>query len=155
MERHRLPDFLIIGGQKCGTTWIWKRLRNHSEVRVPPRKEIHFFDKRIMNHDLEWYANEVKDKVNLNRIIGEKTPCYGHLDRRTIEFVKLVLPKAKIILVLRDPVKRVWSQARMEVGGYNTRHATKKHLLRLMFNVGTSRNFKRGDYQSILENWRH
>ena len=38
------PDFLVIGAQKSGTTWLYQNLRTHPEIWLPPEKEIHFFD---------------------------------------------------------------------------------------------------------------
>lgn len=40
------PDFLGIGAQKCGTTWLWRMLAGHSDVWVPPEKEIHFLEEK-------------------------------------------------------------------------------------------------------------
>jgi hypothetical protein len=39
-----LPDFLVIGAQKAGTTWLFQNLRVHPQIWFPPEKEIHFFD---------------------------------------------------------------------------------------------------------------
>lgn len=40
----RCPDFLVIGAQKAGTTWLFENLRGHDEIWLPPSKEIHYFD---------------------------------------------------------------------------------------------------------------
>jgi hypothetical protein len=40
-----LPDFLVIGAQKAGTTWLYAQLQNHPQVWLPPIKEIHYFDR--------------------------------------------------------------------------------------------------------------
>ncbi|MFM8746704.1 MAG: sulfotransferase domain-containing protein [Aestuariivirga sp.] len=39
------PDFLVIGGQKCGTSWLQDNLSTHPQVWLPPTKEVHYFDK--------------------------------------------------------------------------------------------------------------
>jgi len=39
------PDFLVIGGQKCGTSWLQDNLSSHPQVWLPPTKEVHYFDK--------------------------------------------------------------------------------------------------------------
>ena len=41
----KLPDFLILGSPRCGTTWLAKALGSHPEVFMPSRKELHFFDR--------------------------------------------------------------------------------------------------------------
>jgi hypothetical protein len=38
------PHFLVIGGQKCGTSWLQDNLSQHPRVWLPPIKEIHYFD---------------------------------------------------------------------------------------------------------------
>ena len=39
------PDFLVIGGQKCGTTWLQDNLEQHPQIWLPPTKEVHYFDR--------------------------------------------------------------------------------------------------------------
>ena len=41
------PDFIVIGTQKAGTTWLYEQLNNHPEVMMPPQKEIHYFDRSL------------------------------------------------------------------------------------------------------------
>src|SRR5262245_13183400 len=42
----RFPDFLGIGAQKAGTTWLYEQLRRHPDVWLPPEKELHYFDRK-------------------------------------------------------------------------------------------------------------
>ena len=42
--KKNLPTFLGIGAQKAGTTWLYKKLVQHPEIWIPPKKELHFFD---------------------------------------------------------------------------------------------------------------
>ena len=46
------PDFLCIGAQRSGTTWLYQNLRRHPEIWMPPAKEIHYFDEREMIRSL-------------------------------------------------------------------------------------------------------
>lgn len=52
------PDFLCIGAQKAGTTWLYRNLQRHRQVWLPPRKEVHYFD---------WRASEPKGAIALYR----------------------------------------------------------------------------------------
>ncbi|MGN2275040.1 sulfotransferase family protein [Priestia megaterium] len=105
-----LPYFLIIGAMKCGTTSLYKYLMQHPNVIPAKRKEIHFFD---MNYDkgTSWYKSQFPLLLNSkeNFITGEASPYYlfhPHAARRIHETV----PQAKLIVLLRNPVERAYSQ---------------------------------------------
>ena len=53
-KQRPLPDFIGIGAQRCGTSWLYRRLGEHPELWLPPIKEIHFF-------------NDLRDDVSLHR----------------------------------------------------------------------------------------
>jgi hypothetical protein len=116
----KLPNFLIIGAQKSGTTWLAHILSQHDEIFIP-LNEIHFFNKENnYKKGLEWYSNHFK-KANDNQKIGEKTPNYFSITKKPIRskyaehapFInkKIVetLPNVKIIILLRNPVERAIS----------------------------------------------
>jgi hypothetical protein len=48
------PDFLVIGAQKAGTTWLYRNLRVHPQIWMPEEKEIHYFDEKIRFQDGLW-----------------------------------------------------------------------------------------------------
>lgn len=113
MSGQRLPDFLIIGAQKAGTTWLKAQLRAHSEVFMC-RDEVHFFD-----HDdrfargPEWYGTHFLDAA-ADKLIGEKTPEYLYLSESIgvpdgARRVHDLLPAARLIALFRDPVTRALS----------------------------------------------
>lgn len=108
----KLPDFVCVGAMRAGTTTLWAELRAHPEMFLPERKELHFFD-RDFDHGIESYAAHF-DTAPEGRIRGEVTPSYMYRDdwrRRLHE----TLPEAKLISILRDPVKRAWSHYRYSV----------------------------------------
>lgn len=101
-----LPNFIIIGAMKSGTTSLARYLGSHPEVFMATQKEVHFFDR---HYDLgaEWYMTQfadVKDEV----AVGEATPGYMSSDGVIEKMAKLV-PDAKLIAVLRNPVDRAYS----------------------------------------------
>jgi sulfotransferase family protein len=109
-----LPNFLIVGAQKAGTTWLTARLREHSEVFMR-KGEVHFFNvDDSYRKGLNWYADQFHD-WNGQRVIGEKTPDYlwinrpngegGHIPER----IHQSIPDTKIIIILRNPVSRAIS----------------------------------------------
>ena len=105
-----LPDFVIIGGKKCGTTFLYHLLSRHPYVAPAVDKEVHFFDIRF-DWGTDWYRSHFPAPVKKEgrRVItGEASPFYlyhPHAARRAAETV----PRAKLIALLRDPVDRAYS----------------------------------------------
>ncbi|HUB84468.1 MAG TPA: sulfotransferase domain-containing protein [Rhizomicrobium sp.] len=101
-----LPDFLIVGAPKCGTTSLFEYLCGHPDVARPARKEIHYFDENYAR-GLRWYRAHFPI-AGPTHITGEATTAYLFAKDAPARAAALV-PDAKIIAVLRDPVRRVIS----------------------------------------------
>jgi hypothetical protein len=111
-----LPDFLIVGSTKCGTTSLHGWLIEHPFV-APTKKEIHFFDMNY-GHRADWYRcyfPRVRERDAFTAehgrpfISGEATASYlAHYwtPRRAAKLV----PEARLIVCLRDPADRAYSQ---------------------------------------------
>jgi hypothetical protein len=109
-----LPDFIIVGVMKGGTTSLYSYLLQHPQVLPALKKEVHFFDLNYQR-GINWYRahfathREASPERHSNRVImGEASPYYcfhPHAIRRIAE----VVPAAKLILLLRDPVERARS----------------------------------------------
>jgi hypothetical protein len=108
----RLPDFLIIGAQKAGTTSLHVSLRKHPDVWLPRMKEVHFFDWAYTN-GIDWYLEHFEDAGD-ETVVGETSPFYL-FHPAVPERVAAVLPDAKLIAVLRDPVDRAVSHYQYQV----------------------------------------
>lgn len=110
-----LPDFVIVGAQRAGTTSLYKYLAEHPDVgRVRLGKGVHYFDTNF-GRSMDWYRSHFPidaDKVPfLDRPthVGEGAPYYmfhPECPRRIDER----LPGVKIIAILRDPIERAHSQ---------------------------------------------
>lgn len=103
----RLPDFLGLGVQKGGTTTLQQLLQQHPQVHLPPSKELQFFSLHA-SRGTGWYQQQFADAGD-RACCGEITPYYifhPEVPRR----VQALLPKVKLILLLRDPVERALSQ---------------------------------------------
>jgi hypothetical protein len=121
-QLHLLPDFIIIGAMRCGTTSLHRYLSQHPCVRVPETKELHFFDQQFAK-GLSWYRRLFPTYLDRLRaqwrtghrlVTGESTPYYlfnPHAPSRVCEAV----PRAKLIVLLRDPVDRAYSHYVYEV----------------------------------------
>lgn len=109
-----LPNFLIIGGMRCGSTTLANILNSQQDVLIPENKELHYFDQRnpeipsVVEYGRHFFSAE-----NV-RHIGEATPDYlttAGCARR----ISRDLPGVKLIAILRDPVRRAWSHYRFSV----------------------------------------
>lgn len=116
-----IVDFLVIGAQKCGTTWISHLLAQHPEIHIPRRKELHYFNHRgHLAKGLDWYRAQFTPHPG-ERFTAEATPNYfwNHTlpgDRHGIvqcseiaPQVRAINPEARLVLALRDPVERAVS----------------------------------------------
>lgn len=114
-----LPDFAIIGAQKAGTTSLYAYLSAHPQVLPAARKEVHFFDREYPRGEL-WYRSmfplraSLRPRAGARPITGEATPYYL-FHPLAAERAAGLLPRARLIVVLRDPVERAWSHYRHEV----------------------------------------
>lgn len=117
-DRRVLPDFLIVGAQRCGTTSLHEWLAADPAVRFPRlRKGIHYFDTNY-EQDLRWYRGQFPTQRSVARLagslggarvrVGEGSPYY--LFHPAIpQRVQNDLPDVQLIAILRDPVARAWS----------------------------------------------
>lgn len=184
------PDFLGIGLQKAGTSWLYEQLSRHPEIWMPKRKELHFFDtslnedwnlrrqrrarKRLLeianqlmadgenesevdfseleeqvllskpDNDLAWYSSIWSKLSPVEKVAGEITPAYSIIEEETIRVIKEELKVPKVILLLRDPVERAWSQYKMMTERKSNdpdKVYKKKRLL------------ERGNVERILNRW--
>lgn len=135
------PDFLYIGAPRAGSTWLYLNLQKHPDVWIPPCKGINYFHPRFQIYRLHrlqhfwkdafidgkpevraWYRKYfltpfVNDRWYINlfpkeRVTGEIAESYCSLSRDRIQHIHRVMPRAKIIFVLRNPVERVLSQGK-------------------------------------------
>ena len=101
-----LPNFLIAGAMRAGTTSLARQLEEHPDVFMARRKEVHFFD-RYYERGLAWYGQHFV-QADGAAAIGEATQTYLY-DGAALERIATVLPNIRLIALLRDPVDRAYS----------------------------------------------
>lgn len=106
-----LPDFLIVGAQKAGTTALYSYLRWHPDVTGPAFKEISFFDRHYMRGE-RWYRAHFPRRRG--HIVGEASPSYLFHPAAPERAARLV-PAVRLIALLRNPVDRAFSHYQHEV----------------------------------------
>lgn len=106
-----LPTFLGIGVQRGGSTWLHTLLDSHPDVYMPTRrKEIRFFD-RYYDHGLGWYEDffSAPEEARRYKAIGEISPEYYECEECP-ERIFNTFPNVKMIIMLRHPISRAYSQ---------------------------------------------
>jgi len=158
--------FICIGSTKCGTTWLHSQLQRHSNVHMPPGKEIHYWEwvrsphladttisnrfaqlelpgvesivrvasalsqpvrnkalrlsklrsmlKSRYSNDHSEYVSYLFDNSGEAKVVCDFTPNYVLLNRRTFSEILNIYPNVKFLLLMRDPVERLWSSVKFE-----------------------------------------
>jgi Sulfotransferase family len=144
-------DFLGIGAQKAGTTWIYRHLSRHPQISFPAGKEVHFWDQHRSN-GVNWWLGLFADDWQ-GRKQGEITPAYAILDPATIREIATLLPDLRVFYSLRNPIARAWSSALMALERAEMTIDEASHVWFLdHFKSAGSR--RRSDYVSCMTNWR-
>jgi hypothetical protein len=118
-----LPNFLIIGASKCGTTALYYYLKQHPEISFPSLKEPKYFSSinekfphnGVGDSSVDKYAIKTLDQYkNLfskieNKRVGEASPDTIYFHAKTAPHVKEILGDIPVIIILREPVKRAFS----------------------------------------------
>lgn len=143
-----LPNFIGIGAPRAGTTWLNTLLASHPDVFTPTvRDEINFFD-HYYERGLEWYETLFPrpEEAGRYRAIGEITPQYLECEgcpKRIFE----TLPDSKLIVMLRHPVARAYSQYGLYVQRRNYRGSFEEFL------ADKPRSLERGFYSRYLKRY--
>ena len=135
----RFPDFLIIGPQRTGTTWLHAHLRFHPQIFLSEPKELFFFSsletrdpKRFVSDQLSWYLRFFRDPlwrraakaaICLRRhgeryrpiVRGEATASYAAMAPAVIDDIVALKPDVRAILMVRHPIERAWSHAKKDL----------------------------------------
>jgi hypothetical protein len=117
LDRGALPNLIVIGGLKCGTTSLHHYLSLHPDVAMSRPKELNFFIAEL-NWELGrgWYASHFDPG---SPIRGESSPHYTNRPRfeGVAERMRSLVPEARIVYVVRDPIERLLSHYLHNLGG--------------------------------------
>ena len=122
--KDNLPDFFIVGAAKSGTTSLYHYLEQHPSVFLPKNKEPKYFVSKIVEFPQEGKGDElacelmIKDitkykqlfhQKGQGQICGEASVDYLYYSEKVIPLIKNEVGDSKIIIILRDPVKRAFA----------------------------------------------
>jgi SAM-dependent methyltransferase len=149
-------DFLGIGAQKGGTTWLFRQLLRHPQVAFPRGKEMHYWDRHPSPQADEWVrllqpsSRRTPDGRPVRT--GEITPAYAILPDEPIRAIHDRCPDLRLFMSLRNPIARSWSMALMDLTrlGMRLEETGEEWFLEKFRSEGSRR---RGDYAGCLERW--
>ena len=200
VSQSEFPNFLCIGTQKAGITWLSANLAKHPDIWLPKRNELHFLDRkfpidmlkterhlaleaakkgskkswqkkweklkkkydwetllwetryRLAKGDESWYAGLFDNAQG--RITGDLTPSYVLLGEEAIKYMHSHRPNTKIILLMREPIDRAWSHAKMDIVTHAGRSidAVSDEEFKAHFNLPSA--IARSDYVDIHKRWK-
>jgi hypothetical protein len=107
-----LPDFVVLGAQKAGTTALYTYLRRHPGITGPSWKEVSFFDRHYARGE-RWYRGNFPLRAR-GALVGEASPSYI-FHPQAPERVAALVPYVSLIAILRNPVDRAYSHYQHEV----------------------------------------
>lgn len=144
-------SFLGIGAQKAGTSWLYEKMRLHPDIAFPGGKEVHFWDE-YSARGIEWYHSLFAGPGLEGKICGDVTPAYAILPIEKIRECHAVFPDLKLIYLLRNPIDRAWSSAKMALvrAEMEISEASDQWFIDHFKSRGS---LLRGDYETCLRNW--
>ena len=109
-----LPDFLILGAQKAGTTALYSYLRRHPSITGPSWKEVSYFDRHYARGEA-WYRGNFPNKARTRgKLVGEASPSYV-FHPLAPQRVRELVPEARLVVLVRNPIDRALSHYQHEV----------------------------------------
>lgn len=118
MDRsRRLPDFIVIGAMKSGTTSLYTWLAQQPEVFLPATKEPNFFSRdEVWGRGAPWYSSLFAPAAD-DQVVGEASVSYTRPDRGEVAADRIwsLVPGARLIYLVRHPIDRIRSHYRHQV----------------------------------------
>jgi len=174
-DLRRFPDFLILGPQRTGTTWLFFNLHMHPEILLHRMKETYFFSTLgkpdnphfkfpFLEDYLDSFAEPLGERLKKHytclrkslafyrpKVLGEATASYALLPEEVVAEIVRLKPQIKGIIMLRDPVERAWSHAKKTlVRGKNEPVGFEK--FRAYFETSGQR--QRAGYAAMVDLWK-
>ena len=154
----RKPDFIGVGVQRSGTTYLQTCLEQHPEIGKPARG-LHFFSRNsdynpeileVAELDLDWYERQL-GRFTEALIVGEFSVTYGFVENaeRVAGLIREHYPETKILIALRNPAKRAVS----ELGKLRQRAEISKNTTVDDFVANSPEIIERGRYSAILRTY--
>ncbi|UWQ21553.1 sulfotransferase domain-containing protein [Jannaschia sp. W003] len=141
----RLPDAIVVGAPKTGTTTLCAALARVDGIWMYPRKETHFFNDHYARRGIDWYRDLFRDAPE-DALVMEGTPDYAMAPGIDETFARMArhVPRARLVYMLREPVARVESHLVQMMANHRRAMPLAEALARWPEVVDTS------DYPAVL-----
>lgn len=175
----RFPDFLILGPQRTGTSWLSYHLKAHPEVFLPKGKETYFFSTLLEPEKPHFDYPRLEDYLEMAmsdsttrklrrhveslvrhqtayapKTLGDATASNATLSVEAIREICLINPDIKAILTMRTPQERVWSHAKKKFTEHSSQTMDDIDPEALDKFLRASGQLQRGMYSTMIANWR-
>jgi hypothetical protein len=141
---------------RCGSTWLYQVLKLHPDIQMSHRKEMDFFFMpQMLQHDFRWYEAHFQPNNGSEpkSIRGEISPRYARLKAWQVNRIAELLPDLRILLTLRHPIERVWSQTLYDFGRLQTRDVKRVGSVEFLRQLERARNRFSSDYLRMIKVW--
>ncbi len=154
--RQMLPNFIVIGSQKAGTTSLYRVLSRHPEIFMPEKKELNFFFRQgEYEKGISYYEEYFEAAPARAKTLGEASPgyiCHPEAAAR----IAFHMPNVKLILTVRNPVDRAYSQYwsdRRHLSQSLSFEEAVEHHLETSYEPGRVGYFSRGVYAPYIREY--
>lgn len=145
-SRARLPDFLVIGAPRSGTTWLQHNLATNAGAFTPRTKELKYFSSRWQEFPLSVYLSAFRDAAP-GQIKGDITPSYCLMPASRVALIARAKPTLKVIFMMREPVNRIVSELQHIPGALD---GSIESILTIALNHSA---LMASDYEQTLRPW--
>jgi hypothetical protein len=149
-------NFVVIGSQKCGTTWLFDKLKMHPNLYFPVGKEGNHWNHKFYEGDVYrsiYHAAMNGPVVDLcHYLCGDITPEYAIMSLEQIQNLHYHHPGIQLFLMVRNPILRAWSAIKMTYQYYNM-DLTKLTDEQAVQSITTGKTAALGQYDLIVQNW--
>lgn len=171
----RFPDFLVIGPQRTGSSWLFRQLAKHPEILVPKEKETYYFSTlgqpehekfryrtmseflgaAMVDSPLLHLRKLVRHKLRYRpRIYGEATASNATVPLEVIEDICRINPSIKVVMMLRQPAGRARSHAKKALTAHTDRRPDELEFEEFDRFLRASGQVAKANCRQIIENWR-
>jgi hypothetical protein len=151
-----LLTFMGIGSMRWCSTWLYQVMNLHPDVQMSHRKEMDFFFlPQMLQHNLNWYEAHFRPNNGSEPkpVRGEISPRYARLKAWQVNRIAELLPELRIILTLRHPIERVWSQTLYDFGRLQGRDVSNVRSVEFLRQLERARNKFSSDYLRTIKIW--
>ena len=149
-----LPTFLGLGSARCASTWLHNNLCRHPQILMTFEKEISFFGKECLIHDLEWYEQSFRPQKGQEapQIRGDISPWYARLTRQSVRAVHRVVPDGRsfCLFAIRSSALEPCPDG---AGPKSETRSVRVTQWRWIAHFDRLRQWLYGDYERTLKNW--